>query len=93
VRAPIVAPPARPRVPDRDRLLEAPTRPGRTPSLSDLYVSALLAEDVLPETWGFDAAPDEQKVYRRHKFLLAGGLLIGFGCIAELIDFVISHLR
>jgi len=85
VRAPIVAMPPQP---------SAPAQPARRgPALSDMYVAALLAEDVLPETWGFDASPEERKLFRRHKVLTTGGVVLGFAGVAELVDFLMSHLH
>ena len=85
VRAPIVAMPPPP---------AAPAQPGRRgPALSDMHVAALLAEDVLPETWGFDASADERKLFRRHKVLTTAGVVLGFAGAAELVDFLMSHLR
>jgi hypothetical protein len=85
VRAPIVAMPPQP---------AAPAQPARrSPALSDMYVAALLAQDVLPETWGFDASPDERKLFRRHKILTTAGVVLGFAGVAELIDFLMSHMR
>ena len=85
MRAPIVAMPPPP---------AAPAQPARRgPALSDMYVAALLAEDVLPETWGFDASADERKLFRRHKVLTTAGVVLGFAGVAELVDFLMSHLH
>jgi hypothetical protein len=72
---------------------EQPASPARRGSaLSDSYLAALLAEDGLPETWGFDATPDERKTFRRHKILTTAGIVLGFAGVAELIDFLMGHL-
>jgi hypothetical protein len=85
VRAPIVAMPPQP---------AAPAQPAhRGPALSDIYVAALLAEDVLSESWGFDSSPGERKLFRRHKILTTAGVVLGFAGVAELIDFLMSHLH
>lgn len=89
VRAPIVSAAVRPAAPVEEPAAPAP----RGPVLSDLYLEALLAEDSLPETWGFDSSPDERKLFRRHKVLTTAGLVLGFAGIAELIDFLMSHLH
>jgi len=103
VRAPIVAAPVQPAAPVEDTpapaaklstRAEQPTRSTpRGQVLSDSYVEALLADDALPETWGFDASPGERKTLRRHKVLTTAGILLGFASVAELIDFVMSHLH
>jgi len=83
VRAPVLAAPAQP-----------PSQPGRRGSvLSDMYVAALLAEDALPETWGFEPTSEERKLFRRHKLLTTAGVVLGFAGVAELIDFLMSHLH
>ncbi len=98
VRAPIVAMPAHPAAPaPATKPAAPPEQPAplahRGPVLSDMYLAALLAEDVLPETWGFDSSPDERKLFRRHKLLTTTGVVLGFAGVAELIDFLMSHLH
>ena len=79
--------------PKRPVVSERPASPARRGSaLSDSYLAALLAEDGLPETWGFDSSPDERKTFRRHKILTTGGIVLGFAGVAELIDFLMGHL-
>jgi len=58
-----------------------------------MYVAALLAEDALPETWGFEPTSEERKLFRRHKLLTTAGVVLGFAGVAELIDFLMSHLH
>jgi len=66
----------------------------RGPVLPDTYLEALLASDeLLPVSWGFDSSPGERKIFRRHKILTTAGVVLGFAGVAELIDFLMSHLR
>jgi hypothetical protein len=80
--------------PTEPRRPEPPDPPARRgPAISEDYLAALLApEETLPETWGFDTVEEERKGSRRHKLLIAGGAALGFAGVAELIDFLMSHV-
>jgi len=58
-----------------------------------VYVAALIAEDVLPESWGFDPAPEERRIFRRHRILVTAGVVLAFAGAAEIVDFLLSHLH